>query len=234
MNQFLKEPREIMAWLEANNYYYQSDDDNVSIDEAGMVSTSGNVLIDTTNLEFLPVKFKEVGGCFIIEPKQLTGQKSKGILKSLAGCPISVKHDFICSGNKLTNLIGGPEVVGENYFCKYNCLTSLEGAPEEVMGLWAEHNELTNLKHIPKKIYTIANLTHNKLENLNDLLSVYIGGSIFLYGNSQLSNDESFLLDSWEIEEYVKAYIEKTEIEQGIKKECRAELSERKNNKNKI
>lgn len=134
----------------------------IRIDDAGLVSCTGNVEL-TTKISRLPVRFDHVVGnfsCCNTEVNTLEGAPrrvdgwfdcSQNWLKSLAGAPRSVGSGFICSKNQLATLEGAPQRVGKGVDCSQNRLKSLAGAPQSVGGnFWCIDNKLTTLEGLPQ------------------------------------------------------------------------------------
>jgi hypothetical protein len=71
----------------------------------------------------LPVEFEAANFSMQIQNRNLT---------SLEGCPLTVRQNFYCSGNKLTTLLGGPKKVGGTYEASNNPLENLDGLATEI------------------------------------------------------------------------------------------------------
>lgn len=61
---------------------------------------------------------------------------NKNLTKLPSNLPESLKENFTCEYNNLTNLIGAPKKVTGFFNCSNNNLTSLEGAPDYVGGVF--------------------------------------------------------------------------------------------------
>jgi hypothetical protein len=140
---------------------------NVSIDDEGLVSCTGDVELKTTNTK-LPVHFGKVDGhfwCFTNSLISLDGAPhhvgdsfdcSENQLTSLTGAPSSVGKNFECHRNELTSLVGAPTTVGRTFWCSDNQLTSLVGAPTAIGGdFWCYNNPLDSLDGIPTQLHTL-------------------------------------------------------------------------------
>jgi hypothetical protein len=124
---------EIKSWLDARGIKpYTINDEGTpeeysngySIGENGKINVAGNVILALGGEESLPVNFGEITG------------------------------DFICFGNKLTNLKGAPDIVGGNFICCDNQLTSLVGAPAYVVGDFACcNNQLTSVNGVSENTF---------------------------------------------------------------------------------
>ena len=65
----------------------------------------------------------------------------------------TVRGNFDCSWNELTELDGIPGTIGGNFNCSHNQLTSLRNAPEKIGGKCdCSYNKLENLDDLPKEI----------------------------------------------------------------------------------
>ncbi len=183
MNHFLKDRLLIADWLHANEI------DTYTITDDLVVNVMGNVRIDTTELEYLPVQFGEViGSASLVPMRGSMGDGKKGKLKSLIGSPRKVSKFFNCSRNDLRDLVGGPEVVGNDYSCEHNGLISLKGAPQKIeTTIYCENNQLTSLIGGPQWVGRNYFCSNNMLVSLKGM--VYVGDSI-VARNNKLSSLE--------------------------------------------
>jgi hypothetical protein len=166
---------------------------NYTINSDGSIDVDGDVNLENMKLSKLPLKFRNVSGCFYCNRNQLTSLEGApqsvgdfycgdNQLTSLEGAPQSVGDDFDCSYNKLTSLEGAPQSVGGGFSCGDNQLTSLEGAPQSVGdGFYCGYNQLTSLEGAPQSVggdfdcgynpvYKVWSLfmDYSKIELLND------------------------------------------------------------------
>jgi hypothetical protein len=106
-----------------DDYFWMSDDAQVTISEEGLVSVVGGVNMKRSASK-LPCGFDVVNGSFFCSDQGLT---------TLAGAPRVVTEDFGCHHNRLTTLEGGPTSVGGKYNCHGQNVVSLEGLPQTQM-----------------------------------------------------------------------------------------------------
>ena len=89
-------------------------------------------------------------------------------LTNLNGCPQNVGGDFICSANQLISLVGAPQSVGRDFFCRINKLTNLVGAPQNIGGgFYCSANQLISLVGAPQSVGQDFVCEHNQLTNLD-------------------------------------------------------------------
>ena len=88
----------------------------------GKYNVDGNINMNNLELDEIPIQFGIINGSF---------RCMRNNLKSLKGCPSSVKFLFDVSENQLTSLEFGPVEVGD-YSANDNPLTSLKGYPTRV------------------------------------------------------------------------------------------------------
>jgi hypothetical protein len=136
---------------------------NSSVDEAGLISCTGNVTFKIGgDRDHFPVKFHKVLGNF---------DCAVGDLLSLEGAPTYVGGNFSCQMNRLNSLKGGPQHVEGSFDCSGNPILDLTGVPQFVGGrLSLDYSPEQNLlrlcslndvywastyKHIPSKVHTI-------------------------------------------------------------------------------
>jgi hypothetical protein len=121
---------------------------DVTIDDDGLVSCTGNVVLKKITVTHLPVQFKQVDGYFDCSNNQLT---------SLEGAPSEVGRWVDCSNNQLTSLAGAPSDVGGMFACTHNQLTTLVGAPNSISNtFYCSNNPLESLQGMPtflKKLF---------------------------------------------------------------------------------
>lgn len=146
----------------------------ITINEDNSIDYHGNVLINDSNLEEIPVKFGTIYGDFICESNRLN---------TLKNAPHTITADFYCSENKLTSLEFGPINVGGHYYCKNNKLKSLEFSPKNINGIFdCSNNELTNLKNCPESIKNGFNAINNQIINLEHFPK-FVGGAAHIEDN---------------------------------------------------
>lgn len=152
--------------------------DPFSIRDDGFIDVNGNVKICYTNLQKLPLKFRNVYGDFFCHSNKLT---------SLKGSPVFVAGDFNCYGNCLDSLKYAPKEVGGDFSCHENSLTSLKGSPKIINGNFnCFLNQITTLKNGPIKVNGSYYAYHNELISLEGA-SDFVGGS-FHVGANEFSN----------------------------------------------
>jgi len=118
---------------------------NVTIDDDGLVSVSGEVVMMREQDSF-PVDFDRVGDKFLC---------AKSGLKTLIGAPKSVKKSVLLQGNMLTSLHGFPQtlLVGGEVRLDDNLLSNLKGLPSRIPGtLVAIYNPLESLEGFPEDV----------------------------------------------------------------------------------
>jgi hypothetical protein len=93
----------------------------------------------------LTVKFKRWDGDFV-----LSDWGHYTTIKSLEGCPETVKGDFVANRCGLTSLKGAPRVVTGKFCCCGNDLESLEGSPEQVGSYTVTSSRATSFVGSPK------------------------------------------------------------------------------------
>ena len=158
---------------------------NYTINGDGSIDVDGDVNLSNKILTKLPLKFRNVSGCFYCHSNQLT---------SLEGCPQSVGGNFSCSYNKLTSLEGSPKSVGGNFNCSYNQLTSLEGSLKSVGGyFYCHYNQLTSLEGGPKSVGGGFSCYDNQLTSLEGSPQS-VGGNFSCHDNTNLISLEGFPL----------------------------------------
>lgn len=96
-NKFFKTYEETRKWIE------KMDIKNFTINQNLTIDIHRNEIVDlrSCNLNFIPVKFGNVNGDFIISNNRLT---------SLEGCPDFVSGHFEFSDNKISSLKGFPKM----------------------------------------------------------------------------------------------------------------------------
>jgi hypothetical protein len=151
---------------------------NWTVNSDGTVDVDGDVYLNQSGLEKLPLKFGKVSGHFICYSNQLT---------SLEGAPREVGGGFYCWRNQLTSLEGAPYEVGSIFNCSENQLTSLEGGPKEVGGNFnCENNKLTSLEGGPKEVGGNFYCSYNNLIGLEGAPS-YVGGDFWCDENELIT-----------------------------------------------
>jgi hypothetical protein len=139
--------------------------ENYTINGDGSVDVDGHVDLISRELRNLPIKFRNVTGCFWCHLNELT---------SLEGSPIKVDDDFYCSNNQLKSLKGSPESVGGNFLCNNNQLTSLEGVSKHIGGLfYCDNNRITTFEHLPLSIGDIFSCSGNPIFEIWRLFADY-------------------------------------------------------------
>lgn len=118
--------------------------ENYTINSDLSISVDGDVILNNSELNTLPLRFKEVSGGFYCNNNRL---------KSLDGSPISVGGKFNCGYNQLTTLDGGPKSVGLGFQCSLNKLTTLIGSPKSVNDFQCIHNQLYSFEGSPESIF---------------------------------------------------------------------------------
>ncbi len=167
--------------VEVEDWLYEQGIDNYEINEDLLVHVTGNVMIDTSDLEALPVQFGSIDGDFSL--CSFMSQPNDGILKSLLGCPRTVKGQFSCLGNQIESLVGGPKEVKQNYDCANNELKNLTGGPLEVgQDFLAEKNQIGQIGNFKGMVGRDLNLGYNNLLSLNGLKAI-VGGNLVVHTN---------------------------------------------------
>ncbi len=221
MHKFLTKKNDILAWLDEHDKHFKYyGEEALTIDSKGQVSSKADIQIDTSEVEYLAVKFKKVEASFTLRPGIENNKFKKGILKSLAGCPEEVWGNFDCSRNKLKNLVGGPVKVDCQYICFHNQIKNLKGIPKKVFTLQANNNCLSNLKYFPKIILTSANLYENPITDFDGLVDCSIAKSIAF---DRITEDTSgkkqsslLVMSKEELIEYLRAHRERDKIGKAI------------------
>lgn len=155
MNQFLKDPLKIKAWLEKANIV---DFEMFDSPEFGyIVNVYQDVDITEKKLTSFPFKFGVIQGHFLCFDNLLT---------NLYGGPDEVYGHFQCGNNKLTHLEFCPKIVEEEFGCSDNVLTSLKHSPSKVGGFFCRNNQLTSLEGCPQIINGRFFCNHNKIDTL--------------------------------------------------------------------
>jgi len=85
--------------------------ENYTINTDGTIDVGGHVDLSDTDLEKLPLKFRNVSGDFYCNDNNLT---------TLEGAPKSVGGHFSCRKNNLTTLVGAPQSVSGDFYCYGN------------------------------------------------------------------------------------------------------------------
>jgi hypothetical protein len=136
----------------------------ITIDDEGLVSCTGYVILRVSKHKRLLVSFDKIDDFFDCSYNQLT---------TLQGAPKSVSGDFSCHNNQLTTLEGAPQSVGGNFRCHINQLTTLEHSPQNVVGGFECYsNQLTTLEGAPKSVGGDFNCVNNKLATLEGMPDV--------------------------------------------------------------
>jgi len=162
--------------------YFETSDD-VTIDDEGLVSCTGQVVLKQVHQHTtLPVAFGSVGGdfyCGFNQLKTLEGAPQTvgggfycftNQLKTLEGAPQTVGGSFSCSSNQLITLEGAPQTVGGSFNCYNNKLTTLEGAPQTVGGgFYCFRNQLTTLAGAPQTVGDVFNCSDTPLATLEGI-----------------------------------------------------------------
>ena len=134
---------------------------NYTINSDDTIDVNGDVDILGLSIETIPVKFRNVSGCF---------DCSFNMISEIAQVPLYVGESFDCSWCKITTLENGPKYVGGNFCCYGNKLTTLEGCPEYVGGgFYCYENKLSSLEGCPKYIgddFSSDIITHHILGNV--------------------------------------------------------------------
>jgi hypothetical protein len=130
----------------------------ITIDDEGLVSCTGYVILRVSKHKRLLVSFDKIDDFFDCSYNQLT---------TLQGAPKSVSGDFSCHNNQLTTLEGAPQSVGGNFRCHINQLTTLEHSPQNVVGGFECYsNQLTTLEGAPKSVGGDFSCYNNQLTTL--------------------------------------------------------------------
>jgi hypothetical protein len=137
--------------------------ENYTINNDGSIDVDGDVNLSYSDLNKLPLTFRNVSGYFGCYSNELT---------NLLGSPISVGGNFHCGNNKLTSLEGSPKEVGDGFYCNNNQLTSLEGISQEIRGkkIDCSHNLLVNVKGIKEGWRGKLWIDNNPVYEIFDLL----------------------------------------------------------------
>lgn len=155
---------------------YFAYNDDVHIDDQGIVSTTGDVQF-TGGQKQLPVHFGEVGGTFKATMRKLT---------TLVGSPHTVGHQFICWGNQITSLEHGPTKVGAEVYAHDCQLTNLIHAPE-CTTLFVQNNPLVSLEGMPNTLQVFGFTFDPHLPMLKSLQAAKIS----LYAKEGLDNQQA-------------------------------------------
>jgi len=108
-DQFLKTYKDVERWLIDYGIVDYTINSDLTVD------VNGEVHLDGEDLKFLPVQFGKIRDYFFIDNNDL---------KSLKGCPIEIKGEFSCSGNKIYNLDGFPKNIGTTIFFDKNPISN--------------------------------------------------------------------------------------------------------------
>jgi len=152
----------------------------------GLVDVSGNKL---TSLVGLP---KEVG--------KLTIYNNPG-LKTLQGCPKTIRGSFEALWLSITNMIGGPTVVYDDLHLYDTEINSLEGFPEAVGGnIYLGNTPLGSI--LFPRIVTLE--TNRKSQELiNKIHSICeVGGGIYKTEDDVEEENPEIEMDDYEPDEY--------------------------------
>jgi len=153
--------RQILKDLKITKYTIH-DDKSVTVYQS--------VNISYGKLTKIPIKFREIQGCF---------DCSSNHLINLVGAPQIVKGSFDCSYNKLTSLTGAPQKIGGYFTCSWNHLINLIDAPQKIEeNFYCNCNHLINIDGMPQIIKGNFYCTFNKLINLDGISLVIINGHI--------------------------------------------------------
>ena len=154
---------------------------NYTINEDGSIDVNDNVALQFTNLNGkLPIKFNMVQGYFraiscnltTLEgfPEYVGGELdfSKNEIKSFEYTPKHVNGNYICDGNKISEIdefIKDVKING-TFFAKDNLIENLNhNLPDAKDGLELSHNLITSLKGLNTDIrHSHLNLSYNKIE----------------------------------------------------------------------
>ncbi len=91
-------------------------------------------------------------------------------LTDLKGAPQTVGKNFYCFENQLETLRGCSQTVGGDFICSVNRLTGLTGGPQTVGGHFdCSHNELTDLKDGPLVVAKDYDCSHNHIAVLTGI-----------------------------------------------------------------
>ena len=103
------------------------------------------------------------------EFKILTDKDIDLTQKQLTTLPQTSDHisgDFMCGGNKLSNLSGAPASVGRDFVCSYNQISSLSDAPSSAGNFDCSNNKITSLNGIKIDVDGIFDCSNNKITSL--------------------------------------------------------------------
>lgn len=143
---------EIEAWLQEQKIR------NYTINKNLEISVEGDVELNQTGMEFIPIQFSKVSGYFYCAGLALA---------TLKGCPREVGLTFDCSGNRLRNLEGCPTVVGGDFECARNYINTLKNVDIKVGGSFiATDNFIVDLKDL--QIYVGLGGEEKKYFSVND------------------------------------------------------------------
>jgi hypothetical protein len=163
---------------------------NYTINDDFSIDVDDDVNISDKKLDKIPLRFRNVSGCFSCNNNKL---------KDLKGAPSSVGGGFSCYDNKLTDLKGAPSSVGGYFWCNNNNLTDLRGSPSSVGGYFScYNNNLTDLRGAPSSVGDFS-CSNNKLTDLKGAPSS-VGGYFWcddnkiwtFYGLSENFSTSSF------------------------------------------
>jgi len=145
---------------------------NYSVNPDGSIDVDGDVNMNYSSLDRIPLVFNNVSG------------------------------NFNCWKNKLTSLIGGPVRVGGNYNCNHNKILTLEGAPDYIGDMFeCSHNsDLVSTYSGDRDIEIVdtAYLLSNKLPYLMELnlehikLILKYQRHFFIWNDDLTLNEENF------------------------------------------
>lgn len=141
-DQFLKTIEEIENWLFSQRIKNYIINDDLTVDVKG--GLFNNVYISGKSVYNIPVQFGFIDGDFGIR---------ETYVKSLKGCPHTVKGDFYCNHNELESLEFCPKYIEKNFFCQSNKLTNLNGCPSRINGhFYCDMNNLKSYNGCPLEV----------------------------------------------------------------------------------
>lgn len=151
-DQFFKTKDEIENWLFSQRIkdYIINDDMTVDVND--------NTYISGKSVYHIPIQFGYINGDFAIR---------ETYIKSLKGCPHTVKGDFFCNNNELENLDFLPKNISRDIFCQSNKLKSLKGCPSKINGhFYCDMNNLESYNGCPIDVEGEFVFFHNPLDAL--------------------------------------------------------------------
>lgn len=155
-DQFFKTRDEIENWLFSQRIKNFIINDDLTVDVKG--GAFNNVYISGKSVYNIPIQFGYIDGDFGIR---------ETYIKSLKGCPHTVKGDFYCNHNELESLEFCPKYIEDSFFCQSNNLKNLNGCPSKINGhFYCDMNNLESYNGCPLEVNGEFAFFHNPLDSL--------------------------------------------------------------------